>query len=203
MNKTLYICCIAMLSALSVVANFCTIPLSGNNSVSFTIAVCFFTGIYFGAGSAAIVGFTGDLIAHFIHPMRDYNWFIALSVTLFGVVCALTYKLKLHRVAKLAIAAIITYIVCLCGLNTFGLWLQYCVNVPANPIGVWKLASGQYESISKTFWVYLGGRAPMSAVNLVVNAAIVAALQESAFVARSVARLKKSTTSPDERNGNK
>lgn len=190
MNKTLYICCMAMLSAISVVANFCTIPLSGNNSVSFTIAVCFFTAIYFGALPAALVGFVGDLIAHFIHPMGAYNWFIALSMILYGTVCALVYKLKIHRLAKLSVAAVICFVVCLCGLNTFGLWLQFCAGVPGNPIGLWRLITGNYQTISKSFWVYLGGRAPISAINMVVNAVIVAALQESKTIARLIRNIK-------------
>ncbi len=190
MNRTLKICCIAMLSALSVVANFCTIPLPGNNAVSFTLAVCFFTGIYFGALPAALVGFVGDLIAHLIHPLGDYNWFLALSVTLYGVVCAIIYRLKMHRLLALCISVIICYIVCLYGLNSFGLWLQYCVGVRPSPLGLWDFFSGNYDGVTKTFWLYLAGRAPMSAVNIAVNAVIVAALQESRTIARLIARIR-------------
>ncbi len=190
MNKTLKICCIAMLSALSVAANFCTIPLPGNNAVSLTLAVCFFTGIYFGALPAAIVGYTGDLIAHLIHPLGDYNWFMALSIALYGVICALIYKIKLPRIVKLILSAALCYIVCLCGLNTFGLWLQYIVGVRPSPLGLWDLISGNHGAIKKSFLLYLAARAPMSAVNLVVNAAIVAALQESKTVAKLVSRIK-------------
>lgn len=190
MNKTLKICCIAMLSALSVVANFCTVPLPGNNAISFTIAVCFFAGIYFGALPAAIVGFVGDLIAHLIHPLGDYNRFMALSIALYGVVCALVYKAKLPRVAKLTISAVICYIVCLCGLNTFGLWLQYIVGVQPGIIGVWDLVAGNHSEINKSFWLYLAGRAPMSAVNLAVNTVIVGVLQESKTIAKLVSRIK-------------
>ena len=190
MNKTLKICCVAMLTALSVVANFCTIPLPGNNAVSFTVAICFFTGIYFGAVPAMIVGYVGDLIAHLIHPLGDYNWFMAISITLYGVVCALIYKAKLPQIAKLAISAIVCYIVCLCGLNTFGLWLQYIVGVRPSPLGLWDFLRGEHGDITKTFWLYLAGRAPMSAVNLVVNAVIVAILQESRTIAKLATKLK-------------
>lgn len=179
-----------MLTALSVVANFCTIPLPGNNAVSFTVAICFFTGIYFGAVPAMIVGYVGDLIAHLIHPLGDYNWFMAISITLYGVVCALIYKAKLPKIAKLAISAIVCYIVCLCGLNTFGLWLQYIVGVRPSPLGLWDFLRGEHGDITKTFWLYLAGRAPMSAVNLVVNAVIVAILQESRTIAKLVTKLK-------------
>lgn len=194
MNKTLKICCIAMLSALSVVANFCTIPLPGNNAISFTLAVCFFTGIYFGALPAAVVGYVGDLIAHLIHPLGDYNWFMALSITLYGVICALVYKMKLPSLAKLAVSAVICYLVCLCGLNTFGLWLQYIVGVKGSPLGLWDFLSGNHGGIKKSFWLYLAARAPMSAVNLLVNTVIVAVLQESRTVAKLVTRLKEKKT---------
>lgn len=188
-----------MLSALSVVANFCTIPLPGNNAISFTITVCFFTGIYFGALPAAIVGYVGDLVAHLIHPLGDYNWFMALSITLYGVICALVYKLRLPKIVKLLISAAICFVVCLCGLNTFGLWLQYIVGVKASPIGLWDFFAGDHGAIKKSFWLYLAGRAPMSAVNLAVNAALVALLQESRSVAKLVKRLKeKNTAASDE-----
>lgn len=179
-----------MLAALSVVANFCTIPLPGNNAVSFTIAVCFFTGIYFGAVPAMIVGFVGDLIAHLIHPLGDYNWFMAISITLYGVACALVYKTKLPKIVKLAISAIVCYIVCLCGFNTFGLWLQYIMGVRPSPLGLWDFLNGNYGGIKKSFWLYLAGRAPMSAVNLVVNTVIVALLQESRAIAKLLERIK-------------
>lgn len=195
MNKTVKLCSLAVLTALSIIANFCTIPLPGNNAVSFTLAVCFFTGIYFGALPAAIVGYMGDLIAHLIHPLGDYNWFMAISITLYGVVCALVYKLKIHRTIKIVIAAIICYVVCLCGLNTFGLWLQYVAGVHPSPFGVWQLIAGQGH-IGKSFWVYLAGRAPMSAVNLTVNAVIVAALQESKTIAKAVNNIKKKRAAP-------
>ena len=178
-----------MLAALSVVANFCTIPLPGNNAVSFTLAVCFFTGIYFGAVPAMLVGYAGDLIAHLIHPLGEYNWFLAASVALYGVICALVYKTKLPQAVKLILSAIICYLVCLCGLNTFGLWLQYIVGVQAGPLGVWDLITGNHGDIGKSFWVYLAARAPMSAVNLTVNAVIVGVLQASKTIAKLVERI--------------
>ena len=188
MNKTFKLVSIAMLTALSIVANLLTIPLFGSNSMSFTIAVCFFAGIYFGALPAALVGFIGDLVAHFILPMGAYNWFIALSTTLFGVICALIYKLRLPKLAKVGITAIICYVVCLCGLNTFGLWLNYCANVPPTPLGLIKFISMDKSSVTKGFWVYLAGRAPWSAINIVANAVIVSGLQQSGVIDKLMAK---------------
>ena len=192
MNKTYKLVCIAMLTALSIVANLLTIPLFGTNSMSFTIAVCFFVGIYFGALPAAVVGFTGDLIAHFILPMGAYNWFLALSTTLFGVICALIYKLHLPKLLNLGIAAVVCYVVCLCGLNTFGLWLYYCAKVPPTPSGLLKFFAMDKGGITKGFWVYLAGRAPGSAINIVINVVVVAGLVQSGVIEKLVAKVKNS-----------
>ena len=199
MNKTHKLVCIAMLTALSVVANFCTIQLSVNSAISFTIAICFFTGIYFGAVPAAIVGYMGDLVAHLVRPVGTYNWFMALSVTLFGVICALVYKLRLPKIVCLLISAALCYAICLCGLNTFGLWLQYVVGVKPWVAGVGfsgivEFAKMDPGGIKKSFWVYLAGRAPTSAINLAVNVVIVAALQHSGRIAKLMANLHRKNT---------
>ena len=46
------------------------------------------------------VGFLGDLIGHFIHPLGAYNWFMAVSYILMGLIPALIYKSKLNRLLK-------------------------------------------------------------------------------------------------------
>ena len=194
MNRTHKLACIAMLTALSIVANLFTIPLSGSNSMSFTIAICFFTGIYFGPLPAAIVGFMGDLIAHFIpigFSSGPYNWFIAIATTLFGVVAGLVYKLKLPKLANLGISSIICYIVCLCGLNTFGLWLYYIAGVSPSPWGLVKFFSMDQSGIQKSFWVYLAGRAPWSLINILVNTVIVAGLQHSKTIAKLMTNMRR------------
>ena len=195
MNRTHKLVCIAMLTALSIVANFCTIQLPGNSAISFTLAICFFTGIYFGPFAAAIVGYMGDLIAHLISPMGAYNWFMALSITLYGVICAIVYKLRLPKIVNLLISATICYVVCLCGLNTFGLWLQYVVGVKSGVLGIGvsgivDFVTMDQTGIKKSFWVYLAGRAPMSAVNLAVNTVIVAGLQASGLVAKLMTKVR-------------
>ena len=93
-----------MFTALAIAANSFTIPLTPSNSVSFTIAISFIAGIYLGPISGLTVGYLGDLIGAIIHPMGPYNWFMALSCALTGFICALVYKLKLHKLLKLAIA---------------------------------------------------------------------------------------------------
>lgn len=178
-----------MLTALGIVANLFTIPLSGSNSMSFTIAIGFFTGIYFGALPAAIVGFVGDLIAHLILPQGAYNIFLALSTTLFGVICALVYKMRLPKIVKLLISTAICYIVCMCALNTFGLWMVYKAKVPPTLLGLITLLSMDKGSIDTSFWAYLAVRAPWSAINLIVNTVIVAGLQQSGVIEKLMIKL--------------
>lgn len=189
MNRTFKLTSIAMLTALSIVTNLFTVPLSGSNSMSFTIAICFFTGIYFGALPAALVGFTGDLVAHLILPQGAYNMFLALSTTLFGVICALVYKIKLPKLVKLIVAAVICYVVCLCGFNTFGLWMYYKAKVPPTISGLITLLSMDKTQIDTSFWVYLGARAPWSAINIAVNVVIVGGLQQSGVVEKLMAKI--------------
>lgn len=189
MNKTFKLTCTAMLTALSVAANIFTVPIGQNNVVSFTFVLCFVAGVYLGIVPAIVVGYVGDLLAHFIHPIGAYNWFIALSSLLMGVVCALAYKLKLHKLVKLAIATVICYIVCTCFLNTFGLWLQYIVGVDAGPIGLIQFFKMDKSGISKSFWVYLGVRAPYQFINTAVNAVIVATLQQTKALDKLFQRL--------------
>ena len=190
MNKTFRLTSIAMLTALSIVTNLFTIPLSGSNSMSFTIAICFFTGIYFGALPGAIVGFMGDLIAHLILPQGPYNVFLALSTTLFGVICALVYKIKLPKLVKLIVAAVICYAVCLCGLNTFGLWMYYKASVPPTISGLIAMLSMDKSQIDTSFWIYLAGRAPWSAINIAINIVIVALLQQSGVIEKLMTKVR-------------
>ena len=194
MNKTFKLTIIAMLTALSIVTNMFTIPLSGSNSMSFTIAICFFTGIYFGALPAALVGFLGDLIAHFIFPQGAYNVFLALSTTLFGVICALVYKIRLPKAVNLTIAVVICFVVCLCGLNTFGLWMVFKAKVPPTISGLITLVSMDKTQIDTSFWLYLAGRAPWSALNIVINAVIIFGLQQSGVIEKLMARVSNRKT---------
>ena len=196
MNKTFKLASIAMLTALGIVTNLFTIPLSGSNSMSFTIAIGFFSGIYLGALPAAVVGFLGDLIAHLILPHGAYNLYLALSTTLFGVICVLIYKIKMPKLVKLIVAAVICYIVCLCGLNTLGLWMVYKAKVPPTISGLIALLSMDRSQIDTSFWLYLAGRAPWSAINMVINIVIVAVLQQSGVVEKLMTKVRDKYTSP-------
>lgn len=156
MPRTRKIAFIAVFTALAVVANMFTVPISGSNVLSFTYLVCFLAGIYLGVVPGLTVGFLGDLLGHLIMPKADfYNPFIAISSALLGVIPALVWLIpKLKKPDKLLIATAVCAVVCTAGINTYGLW--------------WWL-SWSMEGFSKTFWVYLAARAPFQLVMVVAN----------------------------------
>ena len=178
MNRTLKISCTAMFTAVSVAINYFTAKLAPNMALSFTIAVCFLAGIYLGVWPAMIVGFMGDTIAHLIHPLGAYNWFLAISTALFGAICALVYKLPLKsKLLKLVIALLICFVVCICGINTFGLWLQYKVGVEPGFVGLIQFLTTDIP-VDTSFWVYLTTRLPSSIPNTIINGIVVAIVQQ-------------------------
>lgn len=192
MNRTFKLACIAMLTALSVASNFLTIQLVPNlAAVSLTITVGFLTGIYFGIVPAIIVGYMGDLIAHLIYPYGPYNWFIALSCTLFGVISALVYKLSIKsRFVKLIIALVATFVVCGCGLNTFGLWLQYKVGVEGGLLGLIEfVTTNKQPAISFGTYLY-SARLPFLLLNYAFNGIVVAVLQHTNMIDKLMVRIK-------------
>lgn len=192
MNKTLKLAFTALFTALAVAANIFTIPLTPNFSkvISLAIIFSFLAGIYLGAVPALAVGFLGDLIANFIHPFGAYNWFVALSSTLTGVICALAFKLPWHRLWKLALSCAICFVVCTCALNTFGLWLQIIVGVEAGPVGLVQLITMDKTGIEKSFWVYLAGRIPVQLLNWAVNAVIIATLLQTKALDKLLDKIK-------------
>lgn len=199
MNKTLKIATTAMLTAFSVVANIYTIPLTPNASkvISFSLLFSALAGIYLGLVPAAVVGFVGDLIAHFIHPFGPYNMFIGLSCALCGVIFALIYKLKFHKLAKLVLSSLCCFVVCSCFLNTFGLWLQIIVGVSPTPSGLIKFFSMDKTEITKSFWVYLAGRASVQLLNWAINAVLLATLQQTKALDKLFATLNDKMSASD------
>lgn len=180
MNKTYKLALTAMMTALSIVANALTIPLTPSNAISFTIVIAFISGIYLGALPAVTVGFLGDLIGHVVFPMGGaYNWFVGLSCALSGLIPALVYKLKINKIWKLSISLAIYLAVCSLCLNTFGFWLQYIVVVDPSPIGLWQFFTMDKSGIKKSFWLYLAGRAPFIILNWAVNGFIVGIIQQT------------------------
>ena len=209
MNKTLKLTSVAMLTALAVLANMFTIPLTPNFSrvISFTIVVTFVAGIYLGPISGLTVGFLGDLIAHFINPMggMGYNWFIGLSCALTGLIAGLVFKLKLHRLIKLVIALVLSFMICTTLLNNFGLWLQIIVGVKPSPSGLIQFFTMDKTDIRKTFWAFTTARTPVALLNVAINGVILAVITQSKILDKLIAKLSqkgnptdKQTETPNE-----
>lgn len=209
MNKTLKLTSVAMLTALAVLANMFTIPLTPNFSrvISFTIVVSFIAGIYLGPVSGLTVGLLGDLIAHFINPMggMGYNWFIGLSCALTGLIAGLVFKLKLHCLIKLVIALVLSFVICTTLLNNFGLWLQIIVGVKPSPSGLIQFFTMDKTDIRKTFWAFTTARTPVALLNVAINGVILAVITQSKILDKLIAKLSqkgnptdKQTETPNE-----
>lgn len=201
MNKTLKLTSVAMLTALAVLANMFTIPLTPNFSrvISFTIVVSFIAGIYLGPVSGLTVGFLGDFIAHFINPMggMGYNWFIGLSCALTGLVAGLVFKLKLHRLIKLVIALVLSFVICTTLLNNFGLWLQIIVGVKPSPSGLIQFFTMDKTDIRKTFWAFTTARTPVALLNVAINGVILGIITQSKILDKLIEKLSAENKSED------
>lgn len=201
MNKTLKLTSVAMLTALAVLANMFTIPLTPNFSrvISFTIVVSFIAGIYLGPVSGLTVGVLGDLIAHFINPMggMGYNWFIGLSCALTGLVAGLVFKLKLHRLIKLVIALVLSFVICTTLLNNFGLWLQIIVGVKPSPSGLIQFFTMDKTDIRKTFWAFTTARTPVALLNVAINGVILGIITQSKILDKLIEKLSAENKSED------
>ena len=201
MNKTLKLTSVAMLTALAVLSNMFTIPLTPNFSrvISFTIVVSFIAGIYLGPVSGLTVGFLGDLIAHFINPMggMGYNWFIGLSCALTGLVAGLVFKLKLHRLIKLVIALVLSFVICTTLLNNFGLWLQIIVGVKPSPSGLIQFFTMDKTDIRKTFWAFTTARTPVALLNVAINGVILCIITQSKILDKLIEKLSAENKSED------
>lgn len=150
---------LGIMTALAVITNIFSVTVnSGANSISFNYVICSLAGVFFGPISGGIVGLLGDLVGCLIAPKGPFNPFVMLSSALIGVLSGLAFMIpKVNVYLKLLIAYVFIFVVCTLGFNTFGLWFYY--------------AKGK-----KSFWVYLIGRAPFQAINIVINIAITYAL---------------------------
>ncbi len=193
MNKTLKLTSVAMLTALAVLANLFTIPLTPNFSrvISFTIVVTFVAGIYLGPISGLTVGFLGDLLAHLIHPMggMGYNWFIGLSCALTGLIAGLIFKMKFNNLLKLSIALVLSFVLCTTLINNFGLWLQIIVGVKPSPSGLFQFFTMDKTEIRKTFWAFTAARTPVALLNVAINGVILGIITQSKILDKLIKKL--------------
>lgn len=144
----------AMLTALAVALNIGTINTGVPYfAISFVYIPCFIAGYKLKLFDAFLVGFLGDLIAGFIHPLGAYLPLLGLGSGLLGLIPGLVFKFSpLGKVANTVLSFFLVLTFVTAGVNTLGLWLV--------------------SSKGKTFFVYLGGRLPFQSLIVVMNTVI-------------------------------
>ena len=120
-RKSHKIAYIAVTTALAVAVNALEIKL-GVAQFSLTIFFSMFSGVLLGGGAGFCAGFLGDLIGFLIHPMGEYSPWIGISTGLmafFAGVCvyALFAEKKEWLQAKLALACLLIFVICTCGIT--------------------------------------------------------------------------------------
>jgi ECF transporter S component (folate family) len=165
-DKTQKITTIAILSALSVVANIFSIQLFGSNYLTFTYTVSFVAGTFFGAIVGGAVGIFGDLLGCLINPQGAYQPLITLSALLIGVIPALVWRwVRAKDWLRLVISLVLCLVICTAGLNTLSLWIVF-------------------NRMQKGFFVYLAARLPWQALMAAVNGVIIYLVLKSTALLR-------------------
>lgn len=151
---TVRLCYIAVLSALAVVFNALTIPLSGSNFLSFVPLIEFIAGVLCGPIGGFVVGFIGDLICGILFPLGAYNPVIGIASGMLGFIPGFLFAYcKGNIYLKTVISFVLCFFIVTAGLNTFALYLIY---------GYGK----------KTFWAYLAVRVPFQLIGVAANLAV-------------------------------
>ncbi len=156
--STIRMAYLAVMVAIAIITNIFEINIPAGafigNKIGFTYVPTFLTGIFFGPIAGFGVGALGDALGWLINQTAGaYNPIFTLSTALMGLIAGLVFRIpKLHYIIKLCLSLALAYIICSCGVNTFGVWFYFTTQ-------------------SKTFWVFLIGRLPSSAINLAANAA--------------------------------
>ena len=146
----------ALFAALAVIANSFTVYLpfmgASSNAISFNYLVCALAGIFLGPVCGGIVGGVGDILGWLINSSGGaFNVFITLGSVLLGVIPGLVHKIpKLPPIVKILIAYALVFVVCMCGVNTFGIWFYYIRG-------------------AKTYFVYLLGRIATQSIIMAIN----------------------------------
>lgn len=156
-----------VMTALSVVTNIVSIPITGSNYLSFAYVPCVLAGMFLGIPGGFLVGLLGDVIGCIVAPHGAWLPLITLASTLLGGIPGIiTYLAKkrmpdilerrLERNLLLWLNLIVILFVCTAGINTYALFLAY--------------------SKGKTFWAYLGVRLPFQFLMLFANGVVMTAI---------------------------
>lgn len=155
---TLFITYIAILSALSVVCNIFTIPISGGTkAISFGYLPPMIAGVFLGPIPGFAVGVLGDVLGQIIHPLGPWIPTMTLSSGLLGLIPALMFKIpKLNPYIKIVLSFTACFLLCTFLINTLSTYKVYVID----------------RGGSKTFWFYVGERLGFMAIVVVINCVI-------------------------------
>ena len=118
---------LAMLMAMSIVANMFLEFKMFDTQFSLTIAVSAFVGLAAGPLTGFLICFIGDLIGFLVNPGGVYMFWIGLSTGCFALIAGLLSIRKAKSVAvrylKVALFCVISFSVCTIGINSLGFYL--------------------------------------------------------------------------------
>ena len=126
-SVTFRLCCIAILSALSIVCNMYSITVTPDISISFTYIIGFLSGVFLGPVDAFAVGAIGDGIGCIIAPKGPYAPSVTLSSALMGVIFWAVFKLckRLPFYVRIIIGYLLVFIVCSVLINSTTWYFMY------------------------------------------------------------------------------
>ena len=128
LSPTKRIAYIAVMTALSVVANMFFEVKFMQTQFSFTIVVCAVTGLLLGPLAGFGACFLGDLVG-FLYNSGGYLYYpwmgiaLGLIAVIFSLCLRLPFEGKLPL--KLAIASLLTFLICTVGINTTAFYFLY------------------------------------------------------------------------------
>lgn len=126
-SVTFRLCCIAILSALSIVCNMYSITVTSDISISFTYIIAFLSGVFLGPIDGFAVGAIGDGIGCIIAPKGPYAPSVTLSSALMGVIFWTVFKLfrRLPFYLKIIIGYLLVFVVCSVLINSTTWYIMY------------------------------------------------------------------------------
>ena len=129
LSKTQRLVYTALFAALSFVANYFTVKVSDALQISFVATVGFLSGYLLGGGLGFATSFTGDLICGIVAPFGAYNPIIGIGSGLWGLIPGVIFTyFKGNDYVKTAVSFIISFVLCSCVVNPFGLSVMYSIS---------------------------------------------------------------------------
>lgn len=124
---TFRLCCIAILSALSIVCNMYSITITADISISFTYIVGFLSGVFLGPIDGFAVGAIGDGIGCIIAPKGPYAPSVTISSALMGVLFWVIFRFckRMPVYVRIVLGYLLVFFVCSVLINTTTWYFMY------------------------------------------------------------------------------